>query len=149
MKHHITATLVDPLVRKRSSAGTELGLLSARQRRLLRRHSAKLPRHLATAFDVRSIGDPSLGIGAASLLVAMHPDQATVHVVDAALQHGLPFAVVPCCTCSHLFPRRQLRCGTPVREYEQLLQFIQEKDDTIQRARLNFEGKNVVLYKLG
>ena len=36
-----------------------------------------------------------------SVVVGMHPDQATDAIVDFALQAGKPFAVIPCC----VFPR--------------------------------------------
>lgn len=36
-----------------------------------------------------------------SLVLGLHPDQATDSIVDFALQFGKPFAVVPCC----VFPR--------------------------------------------
>lgn len=36
-----------------------------------------------------------------SLVVGLHPDQATDSIVDFALQHSKSFAVVPCC----VFPR--------------------------------------------
>ena len=39
-------------------------------------------------------------------------------VVDAALRHGRPFAVVPCCVFAHLFPERRLRDGKAVAEYD-------------------------------
>lgn len=35
---------------------------------------------------------------ACDLVVGMHPDGATRVVVDYAAKHGLPFAVVPCCS---------------------------------------------------
>lgn len=36
-----------------------------------------------------------------SIIVGLHPDQATDAIVDCALQLGKPFAAVPCC----VFPR--------------------------------------------
>lgn len=38
---------------------------------------------------------------ACSLVLGLHPDQATDSIVDFAMQYGKPFAVVPCC----VFPR--------------------------------------------
>src|SRR5688500_3796078 len=43
-----------------------------------------------------------------SLVVGLHPDQATELIVDFALKHGKPFAVVPCCVFPALFPHRRL-----------------------------------------
>ena len=42
-----------------------------------------------------------------SVIVGMHPDQATEAIVDAALRADRPFAVVPCCVYPTLFPRRR------------------------------------------
>ena len=36
-----------------------------------------------------------------SLVLGLHPDQATDSIVDFAMHFGKPFAVVPCC----VFPR--------------------------------------------
>jgi hypothetical protein len=41
-----------------------------------------------------------------SIVVGLHPDQATEPIVDFALENNKSFAVVPCCvvklhTCSH------------------------------------------------
>ena len=41
-------------------------------------------------------------------IVGLHPDEATETIVDVALQHNLPFAVVPCCVFPSLFPTRQV-----------------------------------------
>eukprot|EP00961_Rhodomonas_salina_P052194 700656-Rhodomonas_salina.1 len=46
---------------------------------------------------------------AASVLVGMHPDQATEPLVDFCLGSGKPFAVVPCCVFATLFPGRRFR----------------------------------------
>jgi hypothetical protein len=43
-----------------------------------------------------------------SLAVGMHPDQATEPIIDAALQSGKPFAVVPCCVFTRQFAGRRL-----------------------------------------
>ena len=43
----------------------------------------------------------------ASVVVGLHPDQATDALVDFALASGKPFAVVPCCTYGADFPKRR------------------------------------------
>jgi len=85
-----------------------------------------------------------------SCIVGMHPDQGTEFVIDLALAKGRPFAVVPCCVCGRQFPGRQLRDGTEVgSSYERFLTYLMEKDPEkrIQRATLDFGGKNQVLYR--
>ena len=54
------------------------------------------------------------------LVVGMHADQATEAVVDFALTHGKPFAVVPCCVFPNAFPQRRLPGGAPVRTTAEL-----------------------------
>ena len=47
-------------------------------------------------------------LNGASIIVGMHPDQATEHIVSCALALGKPWAVVPCCVFSREFPDRKL-----------------------------------------
>lgn len=84
-----------------------------------------------------------------SVVVGMHPDQATEPMVDLALLLGVPFAVVPCCVYSKLFPGRALRDGTPVRSHATLVSYLCEKDPEIHVKKLDFEGKNTVVYYKG
>ena len=48
-----------------------------------------------------------------SVLIAMHPDQATEYVVSCALALGKPWAIVPCCVFARSFPDRRLQTLTP------------------------------------
>lgn len=102
------------------------------------------------------------------LILAMHPDQAAEHAIDAALRLRKPFFVVPCCTYAQEFPwRRQAADRTKrVTTYGELLDYLQAKGEepvwehtnegdkrlvgtrqTIHRDVLGFEGKNVVLWR--
>jgi hypothetical protein len=86
---------------------------------------------------------------ACGVLVAMHPDAATGAAVETALALGAPFAVVPCCVFTHLFPRRVTPAGAPVASYEELLDYLQALGGpSVLRATLPFEGRNTVLYRL-
>ena len=79
-----------------------------------------------------------------SIVVGMHPDSATESLVDFALAHGKPFAVVPCCVCAVDFPKRR-----GVNSHAALVDHLRRKDpERIGVATLPFEGKNVVLYSL-
>jgi len=84
----------------------------------------------------------------ASALVALHPDEATGEIVQQAVKHRIPFVVVPCCVFSRLFPGRKTRDGKPVNDYEDLLDFLQEQDPSIQRTKLAFGGKNIALWSV-
>ena len=54
------------------------------------------PKHLPVPFTERLLlpDEPCT----TDLLVGLHPDGATRVIVDYAAAHGLPFAVVPCCS---------------------------------------------------
>ncbi|BDA45808.1 hypothetical protein COCOBI_07-5950 [Coccomyxa sp. Obi] len=82
-----------------------------------------------------------------SILVGMHPDQATEAIVDFAQRMRKPFAVVPCCVYAAEFPRRRLPDGAPVRTNEDLIAYIISKDPAaIKMRELPFEGRNKVVY---
>jgi SAM-dependent methyltransferase len=81
-------------------------------------------------------------------LVGLHPDQCTEDIVDAALAHGKPFAVVPCCVYPDLFAKRKLKKdGRDVRSYDDFLAYLMEKDDRIKQIALPFAGKNICIYR--
>ena len=82
-----------------------------------------------------------------SLIIGMHPDEATVDIVDVALNKKINFAVVPCCVFHNKFPERKLKNGKNVVEYVDLIQFILEKDDNLKIDFLNIKGRNKVIYK--
>jgi len=80
------------------------------------------------------------------VIVGMHPDEVTEAIVDAAIAARTPFAVVPCCVFSRLFPGRQLRSGEPIASHGSLVRYLQEKHPNARTARLGFAGKNTVVY---
>ena len=82
-----------------------------------------------------------------SLIIGMHPDEATVDIVDVALAKKINFAVVPCCVFHNKFPDRKLKNGKDVVEYPDIIQFILEKDDSLKIDFLNIKGRNKVIYK--
>lgn len=85
----------------------------------------------------------------ASVIIAMHADQATEFAVDLALHHNIPFAVVPCCVFTSQFPRRGLPDGGEVNSYDKLIEYLVAKNpDLIRVAELPFQGRNKVVYKL-
>ena len=82
-----------------------------------------------------------------SLIIGMHPDEATVDIVDVALAKKINFAVVPCCVFHNKFPDRKLKNGKEVVEYPDIIQFILEKDSSLKIDFLNIKGRNKVIYK--
>jgi len=64
------------------------------------------------------------------------------------LAHRVRFAVVPCCVCPGLFPRRADGSGALVRSHAEFCAFLRSKarPGEIEIARLPFEGKNNVVF---
>lgn len=81
-----------------------------------------------------------------SLVLGLHPDQATETIVDVGLEFGLCFAVIPCCIFAHENPERRLKNGERPTTYEKYLDYLMEKDPRIQMDSLEFRGRNKVLY---
>jgi hypothetical protein len=92
-----------------------------------------------------------------SIVLGMHPDQATDAIVDFALEFGKPFAVVPCCTYSKEFPKRRRppspanpNGGGLVTTHKHLVEYLLAKAPGLCRtATLPFGGMNTVVYSLG
>ena len=92
-----------------------------------------------------------------SIVLGMHPDQATDAIVDFALERGKPFAVVPCCTYSKEFPKRRRppspanpNGGGLVTTHKHLVEYLLAKAPGLCRtATLPFGGMNTVVYSLG
>ena len=84
-----------------------------------------------------------------SILIGMHPDEATEPIVQAALLHNKPFAVLPCCVFHHLFPHRRTPSGAEVKSTSEFIEYLVSLDPVrIKTARLGFVGSNVVVYRL-
>jgi hypothetical protein len=86
-------------------------------------------------------------VSGCSVVVGMHPDQATDFVVDLALAHGKPFAVVPCCVHAKEFPLRRTPAGAPVRSYDDLIAHLVAKAPGIEAAALPFEGQHTCVFR--
>ena len=95
-----------------------------------------------------------------SVVVGLHSDGATEPLVKLALKHKKPFAVVPCCVFPNTNVHRRIanpaataasrKGGGLVRTYTQFVAWLKAlAPDLIQRAVLDFEGRNEVLYVKG
>ena len=83
--------------------------------------------HLQTCFDAAFPSAPETR-GAwlsASLIVGLHPDQASDAIVQLSLAERRPFAIVPCCVFPNDNPHRKLKSGEHVKTHEQLCQVRQ------------------------
>ncbi|KAF9925535.1 hypothetical protein BGZ75_006422 [Mortierella antarctica] len=95
----------------------------------------------------------------ASIIIGMHPDQATEPIVTMALQHHKPFAVVPCCVFAHENPQRRLLGGGEVNTTLDFIQYLMEKrapsakspltsqSTDIHKEFLPFDGMNIVVFR--
>eukprot|EP00934_Nitzschia_sp_Nitz4_P004841 Nitzschia sp. Nitz4//scaffold26_size159584//41586//42887//NITZ4_002478-RA/size159584-processed-gene-0.188-mRNA-1//1//CDS//3329545043//4831//frame0 len=91
-----------------------------------------------------------------SMVVGLHPDEATEGVVDLAQSLQKPFAVLPCCVMTRQFPhRRNQRTGDPVRTVWDLCRYLLDKGvpakdlsaaSTFSVDFLPFAGRNKVIY---
>lgn len=136
----IPTTLIDPRPMK----------LGKFNRKLVAKADAKDGRKMSPQL-LRCLDDETLDLhmdlfADCSVLVGMHPDEATEAIVDAALKLRKPFAIVPCCVMSRVFPDRQCRDGTPVDTYETFVSYLLEKHPSIRNEFLPFAGRNQVLY---
>ena len=83
-----------------------------------------------------------------ALYLGLHPDEATEVIIDTALRFDIPFAVIPCCVFSALFPERRLKSGGEPTSYEDFCLYLAEKSDRIQTCQIPFLGRNTVLFTL-
>jgi hypothetical protein len=116
-----------------------------------RRRRLPLPRQLEQVFD-EAFPTAAHTVELwqkCSVVVGMHPDEATEPIVDLCLRSGKAFAIVPCCVYPDMNRHRKLADGSQVRTWEQFLCYLQAKDTGIMRTNLPFPGRNVVLFHMG
>eukprot|EP00038_Savillea_parva_P015572 m.14343 g.14343 ORF g.14343 m.14343 type:complete len:623 (+) comp3144_c0_seq2:72-1940(+) len=126
------------------------GKLSRRQRKALRRSKLESFQCVHAMFgghdaDALTATAQLIHTTRAAVIVGLHPDEATDAIVDTAVAHRLPFAVVPCCVYSRLFPDRRVR-GDPVSTWSQLCEYLLNKHPAVQATRLPFPGQNLAIY---
>lgn len=117
--------------------------LSKRQRVFLKKQSDRdgdeqWGSHIRNLFDADFFAGSREDLkGRVSIIVGLHPDEATEHIVDCALKEQMPFAIVPCC----VFP---IAGGSM--SFKDWCDYLQAKDGRIRRDYLDCQGKNLVLY---
>ena len=76
-----------------------------------------------------------------SLIVAMHPDEATIEVVLAAKLQNKPFAIVPCCI------KGDKKIIHNIGTRKQWISFLMEKANrACYKELLNISGPNTIIY---
>ncbi|KAF9191872.1 hypothetical protein BGZ51_006592 [Haplosporangium sp. Z 767] len=131
------------------------------RRRLKKRQEEQfvVPRLCTVLDDQFPQSHPGI-IESASILIGMHPDQATEPIVTMALRYNKPFAIVPCCVFAHENPHRRLVNGGEVNTTLEFIQYLMEKTaldtasrqsmdplDSAHKEFLPFDGMNIVVFR--
>jgi hypothetical protein len=82
----------------------------------------------------------------ASLIIGMHPDQATDYIINISVLNNKKFAVVPCCVFPTFFNNRYLKNGDFVSDYPKYINYILEKLEKYKIFYLEITGRNKVIY---
>mmetsp|Transcript_24387 Transcript_24387/g.29774 ORF Transcript_24387/g.29774 Transcript_24387/m.29774 type:complete len:444 (+) Transcript_24387:176-1507(+) len=140
---NMKTTIVDPLPRKT--------VISRRHRKAFKKLNLNPPQFIHVCFDNKFVQHPEYGhlLKEASLIVGMHPDEATGSIVEIALQQKKPFAVVPCCVFTNKFPERKTSTGKRVETLNELIDWLKLKSQSrghIKTALLPMGGRNKILY---
>jgi hypothetical protein len=106
-------------------------------------------------FSENQIVDPAEALETilnARLIVGFHPDQATDACIDLAVLLQVPYCVVPCCVYPSDFPDRRGPDGNRVRAYQELIEYLKDKDPRVRMCMLPFyetsTARNIALYTL-
>ncbi|GMH91825.1 hypothetical protein TrST_g2653 [Triparma strigata] len=128
--------IIDPGVRKTR--------LSNRDAKKFSKAGLQVPRWLATKFDSSGEFDAenSTLMASCSVIFGMHPDGATEAIIDSAIKYNKPCAVVPCCVFAG-------ESNDSVRTHEQFCEYLKNKHPTFKESKLDFKGKNVVIWRPG
>ena len=93
--------------------------------------------HLQDLFNDAFVEKHNIMLKTCTLIIGMHPDQATEDIVDVAIRHQKPFAIVPCC----VFPKNGQ--SMPLDKW---YEHLKQKTPCMEETFLNFQGRNQVLY---
>jgi len=138
MQKNLSSIVVDPRTQKLSKA----------LRKYCSRENIPQPKRVEKILE-SPVEDPELIelVDSCSLIIGLHPDQATGSIVQVASERNKPFAVVPCCVFSAEFPDRRLSDGSHVHSFEDLIIWLHEQAKApVEQAELQLLGKNLVLF---
>jgi hypothetical protein len=76
------------------------------------------------------------------LVLGMHPDEATDHIVLYAARHGVPFVICPCCIKPDAVPFWETYSERPWLEH---LCKLASRTHTVERTELPMVGKRIIL----
>jgi hypothetical protein len=104
------------------------------------------PQQLLELFDARFLETHAELWHNCSVVVGMHPDEATTPILHCALRAGKPFAIVPCCVFPSVHPHRRTGAGGVVRYYSELCEHIRALSGRVRGDELHFQGRNQVFF---
>ena len=78
----------------------------------------------------------------ADLIIGMHPDEATVEILQWASLNKKPFAVVPCCILGDI--RYTINCH----KFKDWIERLKRINEGTEIEVLKINGKNTMLYKI-
>jgi len=89
--------------------------------------------------------------GDVGLLCGLHSDNATEAIVKYGLANKISFAVVPCCVFPNFFTERRIiddeGVEKQVRTVEDFVTYLCSLAEGIQVTRMQFNGRNIVVWK--
>ena len=121
-----TSTIIDSRVTR----------LPGRLQRVMKKKSRKQGRVVEIPRIVGDVQDVDLQ--PFDIVVGLHPDEATEHMVRAAINLGKDFAIVPCCVFPIDGVKRSQQCW---------FEYLASLSADIDTAELPIEGANLVLYR--
>ena len=107
-----------------------------------------MPRQLLELFDADFVARHARLWRDCSVVIGMHPDEATEPVVELALAAGKPFAVVPCCVFPESNPHRVCADGTPVRLHPEYCRYLEERGRALAAPAATLAVEATTLWKL-
>lgn len=72
------------------------------------------------------------------LIVGLHPDGATEHIIKAAVIQSKPFIVIPCCIIPQFTKMKY--------DFNTWIKYLRSMSSRILECQLPMTGKNIVLY---
>lgn len=76
------------------------------------------------------------------LLVGLHPDEATDHIILGALYKRIPFVIVPCCKMPNAVPKLNKRISW----VDHLILLAERGSFKVSTTELPIRGKNLLLH---
>jgi len=102
---------------------------------------------IKTSFDQEFPSEYGTLFNDCALLLGLHADGATEHIVDCGLTFGVPFAVIPCCCIPSPLGTFHEDYLQGERTYEDFVEYLRGKNTNLAQADLDLPTKrNIVVF---